>query len=79
MAEKRRAIRKWAARIGGGLVAVTLLYVLSIGPVTWWFARHDMSNKQEMFLTTFYFPLAELGFWSPLVLDAVNWYCDLWR
>ena len=74
--EKRQAIRKWAARIVGGLVGVLVLYVLSIGPVVRWFTVHGVvSEKQMVLFDRFYGPLQALG---PQFEDALAWYIELW-
>ncbi|MBT6156823.1 MAG: hypothetical protein HOL01_18735 [Planctomycetaceae bacterium] len=77
--EEREGVRQWAVRIGSVLGALPVLYVLSIGPVTWWEVMYgSFSNEHLESLETFYAPLESLCDWIPGFDIAIIWYIDLW-
>lgn len=79
-----------AAKLGGIVaVALLLMYVLSYGPATAWWARslgsYDESKAtREVFMKrskiygTVYAPLNWLGRQSKVVERALGWYVALW-
>jgi hypothetical protein len=64
-APKKRS-RAW---IGWALVAVFVLYPLSIGPAYWWASRDRWET-----LDTMYAPLNWLAIHFECVRDAMGWY-----
>lgn len=83
-----------AARIGGIVVAVLLLYVLSMGPVYGWYvvplmqfypekhadpsAALDRVLARRQMIDTVYAPLVWLSDRSETVSKGVAWYVGLW-
>jgi hypothetical protein len=67
------------------LFLITVMYVLSIGPMYWyWYESYAMHDSHEEALvyadnvSLFYLPLAEACDRNRHVSDYVNWYLDFW-
>jgi hypothetical protein len=54
-----------------------LLYVLSIGPVTW-LSLHDPTGRVQSVFAPFYWPLIELYHQCAPARDALEWYVGLY-
>ena len=67
------------------LVFVLVLYVLSIGPMYWyWYESYVMYDSHEYAVmnanrvSLFYLPLVSVCENNKYVSDYVNWYLDFW-
>jgi hypothetical protein len=82
--EKREVARRWAATITGLFVILLLLYVLSVGPVARWVSMRQqstegVSREQIESLESFYSPLILMYRHCPPIMNAMNWYVNLWE
>ena len=71
--EKPTSPGGFTARIVGVLCGLLLLYVLSIGPATYYIQLHPQ------IFTTAYFPVTNITKKSPELSRALNSYCEFWR
>ncbi|MEX2286270.1 MAG: hypothetical protein WD648_04215 [Planctomycetaceae bacterium] len=75
MAERKRS----GLRTGvAWLVALIVLYVLSIGPAGWLWVHDYISDDTAARLISFYGPLYWLTDHSEVLDEAMNWYGRLW-
>lgn len=72
-----RKERGWAsaALVTAILVLLPVLYVLSAGPAEI-MLEHDCLSPE--FCLAFYWPIAKVCEWSPLIDDAFSWYVMQW-
>ena len=67
------------AVIGVLVLAIPLLYVLSVGPAAYVYDRIDDSSALATTLQTIYAPLGWVSEQSSLTRDALNWYLSVWQ
>jgi choline-glycine betaine transporter len=78
--EERGGVRRWAVRIGSVLVALLLLYVLSIAPVYVLLVdRNSFTGERAEWFMSFYKPLFSLARQSPWFRQLLVWYLSLWQ
>jgi hypothetical protein len=74
---KRR--ERWAQWTLGAVVALPVLYVLSIGPSAWLTTRHLMPEALGRATKHLYDPIELLMAYGPKPVDqAMRWYVGLW-
>jgi hypothetical protein len=77
--EERDGVRRWLVTVGSVLAALPLLYVLSVGPAVWWFAKQGYPEEQVESLESFYGPLISIHNNCPPLATALDLYVELWE
>ena len=62
------------------IVGVPVLYVVSFGPMCWWFSSAEIDGDVVVYIAPHaYWPIGWLAQHGPdPVGDAINWYGTLW-
>ena len=76
--EKPHSLGRIASRIVGILVGLSLLYVLSLGPVIFYFETHPSHPAAERFANKCYDPLVIVANKVPLVMPPLKAYLRFW-
>lgn len=72
-----REIGYFALRVYNRIVIILMIYVLSIGPMFWYWHESTFAHG-DPFVAKLYYPLVLLCHaWSPFA-DWLNWYINLW-
>jgi hypothetical protein len=76
--DDRRFSPRIAWQIDGALIALPVLYVLSIGPMLWLSEKGFLKGATYKTFDKWYGPLGWLNDKLPGFGRALNWYADLW-
>ena len=73
-----RLYRYFFFRLPVYLAVIMVGYVLSIGPMFWYWHEATFMGNGSSYITQVYYPLAYLCSNNEYVAAAIDWYVNLW-